>query len=83
MDNYKHNWYVHDSMYFAREMWFADMKAKPDKQQIAAYVNTGEIPFMYLQEGKHCVAMRRVVAQPLKHQARVNSNYTKNNLPSI
>ena len=25
MDNYKHNWYVHDSMHFAREMWFADI----------------------------------------------------------
>ena len=59
---YKHNWYVHDSMHFA------DMKAVPNDRQIAAYVNTGEIPFMYLQEG-------------MKHQARVNPNYRQNNLP--
>ena len=68
MDNYKHNWYVHDSMQFAREMWFADMKAAPDKQQIAAYVNDGLIPIMYLMEA-------------MKHQARVNPNYRQNNLP--
>ena len=68
MDNYKHNWYVHDSMHFAREMWFADMKAKPDKQQIDAYVNDSLIPIMYLQEA-------------MKHQARVNPNYRQNNLP--
>ena len=55
-------------MHFARQMFFADMKAAPDEQQIAAYVNTGEIPFMYLQEG-------------MKHQARVNPNYRQNNLP--
>ena len=68
MDNYKYNWYVHDSMQFARELFFADMKAAPNKQLLAAYVNAGEIPFMYLQEG-------------MKHQARINANYRINNLP--
>jgi len=68
MDNYRHNWYIHDSMQFARELFFADMKAAPDEQLLAAYVNAGVIPFMYLQEGN-------------KHQARVNSNYLKNKLP--
>jgi len=54
MDNYKHNWYVHDSMHFARELFFSDKKAKQDEQLIAAYVNKGEIPFMYINEGnKH------------------------------
>ena len=82
MDNYRHNWYVQglcnnpshcyamlDSMQFAREIWFADMKAKPDKQQIDAYVNDSLIPIMYLQEA-------------MKHQARVNPNYRQNNLPA-
>ena len=68
MDNYKHNWYVHDSMHFARQMFFANMKAKPDEQQIAAYVNAGVIPNMCLQKGNN-------------HQARVNPNYRQNNLP--
>ena len=68
MDNYKHNWYVHNSMHFARQMFFADMKAAPDEQQIAAHVNAGVIPNMYLKQGN-------------KHQARINSNYKINNLP--
>ena len=68
MDNYKHNWYVHDFMHFAREMFFADMKAAPNERQISAYVNEGKIPNMYIQEG-------------MKHQARVNPNYRQNNLP--
>ncbi len=53
-----------------REMFFADMKAVPDESLISAYVNTGETPNMYMQEGK-------------KHQARVNSNYRINNMVGI
>ena len=70
MDTYRHNWYVHDSMQFARELFFADMKAKPDEQQIAAYVNAGEIPNIYIQEGKN-------------RRARGNIDCTKNNMAII